>query len=293
MKNDYTKGIVESEHLRSSKLADLARILPTFSGNEGYKEAQSKCLKLLNSYFHLLFLRCERWEVERAAIRLTRYWNERIRLFGPEKAFLSLSWDGALCDDYAASRLGVFTILPSQDLDGSSLLWIDASAFPPRNQGVSRVSTCRYLWYIIHEALKNENSQIHGIVILLFSRQAMHWNQFDRERVRLNVTSVKGCLPVRVKAIYICQPPAWLSLAWPIGRMLMGERLSRRVSLLSGSQKAVIEQLEQQYGLSADRIPIDIGGNLQLGDETFLESCRQPNSVSAKSLLVGFMEFST
>ena len=76
-----------------------------------------------------MFLRCERWDVDLASLRLAKYWDERVALFGP-KAFLPLTPDEALRDDGTAASLGIFNALPGRDEEGRSIIWVDASSFP-------------------------------------------------------------------------------------------------------------------------------------------------------------------
>jgi len=262
--SNYTKGIDETEELRSTKLSELAVALDKLplENKVSYVEAQSKCPHLLDSDFHLLFLRCERWNVELAVTRVTKYWDERVALFGPTKAFEPLTVAGALRDDHQAASLGIFNILPGCDADGRSVVWVDASAFPDKNsKEVTRESMCRFMWYAFHAALENENAQKHGVVTLFYNRNPMRLNQFDRKRTKLNVKSMKGCLPVRLKAIMLCQPPSWFSVAWPLIQLFLGERLRQRVSLHKGSTEQVLHTIQKQGGLRPEILPRDIGGH--------------------------------
>lgn len=278
--DDYTKGVDETAELRSTTLAALKVALEdnqltsgttsTIKNSNkqvgaGYAEAQSKCPDLLDDDFYLLFLRCERWNVELAARRVLKYWDERVSLFGPDRAFAPLTAAGALSreEDKKAACLGIFNVLPRRDPDGRSVIWVDASAFPSKHsKEISLKSTCRCMWYAFHAALEgNPDAQRHGVVTLFYNRGAMHLDQFDRQRTKRNIRSIQGCLPVRVKAIHLCQPPTWFAvLAWPLIRLFLGERLRQRVSLHQGTTARVLDALHQNAGLSPDLLPQDIGG---------------------------------
>lgn len=94
--NDHTKGINETEEIHFAKLDLLQENLDQLSSNASYQQAQSKCPDILDDGFHLLFLRCERWNVDLAAKRMARYWDERLVLFGNVKAFEPLTLNKAL-----------------------------------------------------------------------------------------------------------------------------------------------------------------------------------------------------
>ena len=134
---------------------------------------------------HLLFLRCERWDVDLASLRLAKYWDERVALFGP-KAFLPLTPDEALRDDGTAASLGIFNALPGRDEEGRSIIWVDASSFPSaKSDTPTRESICRYMWYVFHTALENVDAQKHGVVTLFFNSSPIKLNQFDRKRMEV------------------------------------------------------------------------------------------------------------
>lgn len=185
--SDYSKGIDETEELRASKLSQLAKAVAALdkAKTQNYRDAQSICPHLLDDQHHLMFLRCERWDVDLASLRLAKYWDERVALFGP-KAFLPLTPDEALRDDGTAASLGIFNALPGRDEEGRSIIWVDASSFPSaKSDTPTRESICRYMWYVFHTALENVDAQKHGVVTLFFNSSPIKLNQFDRKRMEV------------------------------------------------------------------------------------------------------------
>lgn len=278
--DDYTKGMEETVEFRKQKLTELVSALEAMTGEtkESYLQAVEKSPELLNEEFYLLFLRCERFTVKLAAKRICKYWDERIFLFGPIKAFEPLTLEGALREDEHAARLGVFNVLPGTDSDGRKIIWVDGSAFPTEYEIVSRESLCRYMWYCYHTVLlESEATQKHGLVALFFNRKSMRLNQFDRKRTKLSVKSVKGCLPVRLRAIHLCQPPTWFSMVFPIIRIFLGERLRKRVLLHKGSMTDEVFTSLSSHGMDKSAIPTDIGGSLVYDPVDWFEERRRRN----------------
>jgi hypothetical protein len=58
------------------------------------------------------FLRCENYDVWAAAKRLVAYWTLRKSLFGPSRAYLPMTLQGAMAEDIESLKKGVIEILP-------------------------------------------------------------------------------------------------------------------------------------------------------------------------------------
>jgi len=260
---------VECSELIAAKLKDLEIELDKLpiSDKQGWGQAKAKCPDIVNDdAFKLMFLRAEVYNADLAALRLVKYWDKRIELFGLNKAFRPLKLDGALQGDETALGMGFTRLVPAQDEHGRSILLAD-----PSKQDASlyeRESMLRAMWYVLHASLENEDAQKRGIVMIIVPKNA-RFKQFDRHLSKMLMESIKGCLPVRVSAFHICQPPTFFSMIWPIMNLFLGERLRKRVKVYSGSDKKVLEKL-QVYGLSNDSIPSELGGNIVLDHKNWL-----------------------
>ena len=261
--NDYTKGAEETDNLRTAKLAELASALKEYPADkkQSYSEALARCPDLLDDAFYLKFLRTERFNVPLAAKRVCKYWTECIALFGPTNAFLPLTLSGALRDDHEAARLGIFNVLPGTDAEGRSVVWTDETAYYHKKHSCSPESLCRFLWYAFHAALECDDAQKHGVVSVFFCRQPLQFRQFDRQRTQMSIRTIKGCLPLRLQAIHLCQPPAWVATIFPLLKLFLGERLRHRVFVVTGTTPEVAQTLSEK-GVHADMLPEEIGGKL-------------------------------
>jgi hypothetical protein len=75
--------------------------------------------------FCLMFLRAERFDASRAAQRVVKYWEEKLKLFGPRKAFRRLTIHDLEPKDVETLREGGIRMLPGRDASGRGLLYID------------------------------------------------------------------------------------------------------------------------------------------------------------------------
>lgn len=74
--------------------------------------------------FRLMFLRADRFDVRRAAKRIVAYWDRKLELFGPEKAFRPHRFDLDFeCNDSFAVSRGGIRLLPHCDDAGRAIIF--------------------------------------------------------------------------------------------------------------------------------------------------------------------------
>lgn len=268
------KIINESQELLSSSLLSLDKALEDIPDAEksAWTMALEKCPELCGEKFKLMFLRCAHFECDRAAHRIVAYWTKRLELFTPSKAFLPmvLGEHGAMKDDTEALSIGYLRLIPGSDDVGHPILFIDPSQLP-REESRDRLSMVRAFWYNIHAALESEEGQIKGVLILVYPKKAAFW-QFDRKLGKMNVDSIRGFLPVRVSAFHICHPPAFFRIIFPVMKLLMGEKLRKRVKPHYGEEVTVVKMLGEKYGIPQKIVPTELGGELVLENEKWLQN---------------------
>jgi hypothetical protein len=193
-----------------------------------------------------------------------------VEIFGTEKAFMPLTLSKALKDDNVALSTGVYSLTGTKDTSGRSIIFID----PSRQDKTKypRESMCRVVWYICHAALEDEMTQKRGVVNIAYPHHAK-FSQIDRSLTKMNIESVKGCIPVRQSGIHICHPPSFVSLLLPILKVFMGERLRKRLQMHSGSTEKVLKHIAV-YGLPKESMPTDLGGDAVVDHLRWLEHRR-------------------
>lgn len=81
------------------------------------------------------------------------YWTRRIESFGPDKAFLPMTQEGALKDDWKALEYGFFSVIPGKNgAMGRGLVYVNMNreVAAAEDKSVSRDSMHRATWYLIH-----------------------------------------------------------------------------------------------------------------------------------------------
>jgi len=206
-----------------------------------------------------------------AAARLVKYWSKRLDLFGEDRAFKPLTLSSIYAnEDEVALKRGFLNLLPDTDESGRGLLFADPSKLDPTKY--EREMMVRVLWYILHAALENESTQQKGIIIMAHPRHAKFSN-LDRTLMKMNVDSLRGCLPVRLSVFYIVHPPSFFKLIFPFIKLIVGSRLKQRIKLCSGTDENVLNNFKE-FGISEESLPTDIGGKYQLDLIQWIEKRR-------------------
>lgn len=202
-----------------------------------------------------------------AAKRYAKYWDKRVDIFGPAKAFQPLTLAAALRDDKIPLELGSMQIIRRKT--ARDILHFDPSKLD--KTAYSRESGCRALWYFFHALLEgDEDVQKRGIIILNNNANFSPKNR-DPPFTKMCFATIKGALPIRLSAIHGCHVPLIYNCVAAIVMLFMGDRLRKRILTHNGSNEHVVDILQNKYGIDAEHIPQDMGGELQLDVRVWLE----------------------
>lgn len=262
---------IETAELIDTSLILMNKELEKISKDDkkDFTEASIKCPKLCMSDEHkLMFLRCEQFNADMAAMRLVKYWSKRIELFGPDAFNEKLTLKDALKDDKAALQTEYIQILPSKDKKGRAI-----SLLQPRKLDSSkytRESMVRVTWYMVHAMLEDVSAQQKGIIFII-DLSGTKVKQFDIPLVRQCGEAVRGILPVRVSAMHFCQPPMLFDVLSEVVKLVLGERLRKRIIVHSqwwekGNDVATLGK----YGFVKNQLPTCIGGDVKLDHLSWL-----------------------
>ena len=129
-------------------------------------------------------------------------------------------------------------------------------------------SLARSVWYVIHAALENEATQKKGIIFLVLP-ETVKFSSFDYALDAMIKDSIKGCLPVRIGAMHVCNPPKIFRLL--VLLFFMDNRVRKHLRIHCGSEVLVLESLSV-YGLTKHDIPSELGGCVVLDHNAWLSA---------------------
>jgi hypothetical protein len=212
--------------------------------------------------------------IQLAAKRYGKYWDKRVEVFGPNKAFKSLTLNDARKEDTAPLEAGAMHVIRRNGHGNPGvrdILYVDTSKLDKTKY--SRESGCRAFWYFFHCLLEDEQVQKRGLVCLTYNANFSNKNR-DPTFTKMCLNTIKGALPIRMSAFHGCHPPLLYGIVSSVVMLFLGERLRKRVLAHSGSTEHVLNVLERKYSLTRDIVPTDMGGNLKLDIKRWLEERR-------------------
>ena len=116
----------------------------------------------------------------------------------------------------------------------------------------------------------NETAQKVGIVVVGYPHHAK-LSYLDRKLMKMNVESLSGCIPVRLGGFHICHPPWFFGkVAFPLMKLVMPERMRKRVRVHVGSEEKVLKELEE-VGMGREVLPSEIGGDVVLDNDGWMQ----------------------
>lgn len=252
--------------------------------------AERNCPDIVTPSFKLMFLRCECYDVANSLKRYVRYWDKRVELFGPSRAFQPFTVESLYVhNDQRALEIGSMQIIereksydtslssiyPPVDTsapDERNILWFDTSKLEPTQY--TREAGCRVLWYIFHAYLEDVQVQQRGLICINYSANFSNKCR-DPQFSRMCFGSLQGCLPIRISVFHGCHPPPLYRFVARILFLLLGERLRKRIIPHCGTNEQVNNTLRNKFDIPLEYIPSDMGGNLSLKMMTWIQDRRE------------------
>ncbi len=277
-----TPALIEESMRSFNEMLEIGK-----TENSNWRLAQERCPHECRDEFKLTFLRCALFQVERAVTRYTRYWDSRLEIFGPERAFLpilDLGPNGAMKDNLKELSLGYGRCSlkrACQDPDGRAIILLDGSKLDEArdNPEITQIGLVRASWYIVHYCLLSESAQRNGFVIVYTPVKSI--KSLGKSPAQSMSASVKGAVPVRLAGVHITNPPTLVVLFLKIARNFVGKKIQQRMHLHNkGSDEKNLESF-LKYGLDKTRLPKEVGGDIVF--ESLMETGRQlPNTHSGE-----------
>ena len=236
--------------------------------DSNWRLAEERCPHECRDEFKLVFLRCALFRVERAVTRYIRYWDSRLEIFGPERAFLpmlDLGPNGAMKDNHKELSLGYGRCARPgmcEDPDGRAILLLDGSKLDEArvDPEITQIGLVRASWYLSHYALLSESAQSNGFVIVYTPVKS--FKSLSKSPAQSMSASIKGAIPVRMAGVHITNPPTLVAVFLTIARNFVGKKIQQRMHVHNeGSDEKNLESL-LKYGLDRTRLPKEVGGDV-------------------------------
>jgi len=272
--------IDDTPELEDRSLHELDRCIQDIEGEERacYDRAVELCPEYVHDRaFRILFLRADLFDAKCAANRMVKYWSEKFKLWGEERAYRAnpITINDFDETDLIALEKGGVRSLPSKDKSKRRLIIIDKTRFDQRQS--HRESMLRLLWYMYHVALEDVDAQKNGIVNIAGTpRRISTLMDQDRKLDSRICFLYKEVLPVRIVGIHHFVSNRLLEYFVPVVLALFGSNIRRRYILHIGTEESFLNELSV-YGIDKASLPQDIGGTDTFDYESWIAERRSQN----------------
>ena len=226
-----------------------------------YRRAVAECPALVSNERKIPFLEREDNDIDRAAVRLARYWEARLHLFGSDRCFLSMTLDGAMKDEARnITTRRIFQVMPVKDTAGRAIIY----GVPSRRNFAeySMDQEIMLVWYLLETCIEDPEVRRRGVVFVADARN-MQRKHYSR-KLHLLTWLLNSVVPVRIRGFHFCYPSkvAYFVLH-PVLKHALGRDFRLRFKMHFGLQARILRDLEG-YCLPRDCLPVELGGTVVL-----------------------------
>ena len=235
-----------------------------------------------------------------AALRITAYWQEKVKLFGIDRAFRRLGLqDLTEAEHEIALRRGGIQALPGTDAAGRGIVFYDRTRWEARrSHRASMVSLLdsttvycfilctkthttvhpcymysqfRAHWYILHSLMEgNPVVQKNGLVMLVYTSPNAELESFDRKMIVTMMNHMRHVLPIRIVGFHHVINSSIIRLIMPLIYYVLGSEVRARYIQHIGMTGVQVMEALKQFGLVQEQVPIELGGQYQFDYETWI-----------------------
>jgi len=227
--------------------------------------------------FNLAFLRATDFNIMAAAQKIISYWEKKLEIFGPDRAFHSyISLVDFEEEDYHVLASGPVRVLPFRDDVGRALIFENSSSLISNNfSAASR----KLLWLMLHIALFDDDSrriQKKELTLLLGNSTALFHFPFDRvaQQYSRYVATVKDdvehSLPVKDPIGHVFVKSTWALMFYEGVLDLLGGAHRQNMYFYSLNQTHSTLQTLANCGIQNYALPWELGGTLEWSYQEWL-----------------------
>jgi hypothetical protein len=263
-------GVSAAVHETPALIAESCHKLEQSLQKIRHKPAFDMAQTIQSSYvqdprLRLMLLRAERFDANKAARRLVKYLDWKLKLFGPEKL---CQWHIGLDDLDADARFmvgsGLSQILPERDSRGRVVTVLAANYIRRLRRNAQSVLQMSY--YTMMSIVEDESNQKNGMVSICYGLGTDEMDMSaEAQRSNWEGASLVSCMPMRVEATHFCMPSSGMHFALNVIGRSVGMFIQARLRIHCGSHLEC-EYALLTFGLPSSMLPFTTESELKLGN---------------------------
>lgn len=151
---------------------------------------------------------------------------------------------------------GTIFVVGDRDRIDRPIICVDPGAL---DWSTTTVDEMRRLWFFqIMRAVEPQSAQLRGVVLIIVADH-MGPSKIKMAFQKFVARAVQECMPFKVGQLFVVNQP-WLfgSLIWPIIKVLLKEKIRRRISVIGRDYAAL------HHVVALEAVPVGAGGTLVL-----------------------------
>lgn len=195
------------------------------SQTKSYRRAQRQCPDEVSDRRKMAFVEFDNGSVKEAAVRICKYWEERLSAFGPDRAFLPMTLAGAMKDEVVPMiNFPIWRRLPVTDAAGRAILYGETSRrdftkYSPEQE-------VRAMMYMLETMCEDDDLRRKGYVAI-YNAENVQQHQTDRALTRQHIVLLENVYPIRTRASHICHPTKFMFYMFlPVVKIFMPKKLA-------------------------------------------------------------------
>ena len=255
--------IIETPELIEQSLGRLEEEIQSIYFKRAYNLAEAKAPGYVRRRkLRLMFLRAERFDAKKAAIRLVGWFDWKLDLFSEEKLCKDITLDDLDKNALKSVKGGWQQILPQRDSRGRAVFFCTTFRF--RQGFTTAKSVWQKFWYNMMSLMEDERNQKSGIVMVMYSTgdvmdlyttnptHPMYLSFWKTPRMLL-------MFPCRMDAVHVCYSDPVCRPVLTFMQLRAGPYLRPRIRLHFGCHMECQYAL-MTFGIPTSTIPLDING---------------------------------
>jgi len=257
----------ETPELIHQSLMELQRHLDMMLYKPSYDKAQAFArhpefaqTSYVNTIeFRLKFLRCELFHPNKAAVRLVKYLDLMLELYGLFALQRKIQLSDFSKHEMQILRAGYFQMFPFRDRSGRRVMCVVGNMGAQYDPFV-RLKAYFYFWM---SAAEDVESQQKGVVFLVWPGTTRSVRNIPSQKDRVLHMKCNDAAPIRIAAVHFCFPnEPFYHFLRSIMTMTLGMNYRLRLKFHVGEGVELQYRLKS-YGIPVDLTPITESGNIK------------------------------
>eukprot|EP00526_Cylindrotheca_closterium_P009688 CAMPEP_0113622620 /NCGR_PEP_ID=MMETSP0017_2-20120614/11600_1 /TAXON_ID=2856 /ORGANISM="Cylindrotheca closterium" /LENGTH=420 /DNA_ID=CAMNT_0000532473 /DNA_START=31 /DNA_END=1290 /DNA_ORIENTATION=- /assembly_acc=CAM_ASM_000147 len=251
-----TPGLVETSLNRLE--LELERIKHTHRKAIAYRMAEEMSPEYVQDQtLRMKFLRSEKFDVQKSAERMIRFFDCKLHFFGQAKLCQDITLQDLDKDDLKSLKAGYMQILPIRDRAGRAVF----IAVPSKQTFKTPMNKYRAYFYLSMVMADDVETQKRGVSMVVYNVEKFERDKYENNAVE-HTTWIQNSVPIKTCSIHYCMSDSGFRYVINIAMHSLSEDARARVKVHYGTHLECTYSL-MTFGCPVHSLPVGLDGQLK------------------------------